>query len=99
MTKEEEKLYRSLLMIYGERNQRRQTIEECSELIKALCKYDRYYCDERFDKKILRLDIISEMADVEIMLDQLKMMLSQNGDFERAKEQKLKRQMERVGTE
>ena len=43
------------------------------------------------DKRILRLNIIEEMADVDIMLDQLKMMFDFNNDFEKAKQTKLER--------
>lgn len=96
---EENQLFNLVFMQNGEANQRRIAIEECSELIKALCKYDRYFADEEIDKKILRLNIIEEMADVEIMIDQLKLMFDHNNDFEQAKEQKLKRLAKRIGVE
>ena len=96
---EENQLFNLVFMKNGEANQRRMAIEECSELIKALCKYDRYFADEDVDKRILRLNIIEEMADVEIMLEQLKLMFDFNGDFEKAKESKLKRLARRLGVE
>ena len=96
---EENQLFNLVFMQNGESNQRRMAIEECSELIKALCKYDRYFADEEIDKKILRLNIIEEMADVEIMIDQLKLMFDHNNDFEQAKEQKLKRLAKRIGVD
>ena len=96
---EEKQLFNLVFMQNGEANQRRMAIEECSELIKALCKYDRYFVDEDVDKKILRLNIIEEMADVEIMIDQLKLMFDHNNDFEKAKESKLKRLARRLGVE
>ena len=96
---EENQLFNLVFMQNGESNQRRMAIEECSELIKALCKYDRYFADEDVDKRILRLNIIEEMADVEIMLEQLKLMFDFNGDFEKAKESKLKRLARRLGVE
>lgn len=89
--KEKNLLYYEVVTRYGERYQREMAIEECSELIKALCKYDRYFADEDVDKRILRLNIIEEMADVEIMLEQLKLMFDFNGDFEKAKQMKLER--------
>lgn len=52
---------------------------------------NRYFADEEMDKRILRLNIIEEMADVDIMLDQLKMMFDFNNDFEKAKQTKLER--------
>ena len=85
------KLYETVLMKNGDHFQREIAIEECSELIKALCKYDRYFADEEMDKRILRLNIIEEMADVEIMLEQLKLMFDYNDDFEKAKQMKLER--------
>lgn len=96
---EEKQLFNLVFMQNGEANQRRIAIEECSELIKALCKYDRFFADEDIDKKILRLNIIEEMADVEIMIDQLKLMFDHNNDFEQAKEQKLKRLAKRIGVD
>lgn len=96
---EENQLFNLVFMQNGEANQRRIAIEECSELIKSLCKYDRYFADEEMDKRILRLNIIEEMADVEIMIDQLKLMFDHNNDFEQAKEQKLKRLAKRIGVD
>lgn len=97
--KEKNLLYYEVVTRYSERYQREMAIEECSELIKALCKYDRYFADEEMDKRILRLNIIEEMADVEIMLEQLKLMFDFNNDFEKAKESKLKRLARRLGVE
>lgn len=96
---EENKLFNLVFMKNGEANQRRIAIEECSELIKALCKYDRYFADEEMDKRILRLNIIEEMADVSIMIDQLKLMFDHSNDFEQAKEQKLVRLAKRMGVD
>lgn len=93
------KLYETVLMKNGDHFQREIAIEECSELIKALCKYDRYFADEDVDKRILRLNIIEEMADVEIMLEQLKLMFDYNDDFEKAKQMKLKRLAKRLGVD
>lgn len=93
------KLYEIVLMKNGDHFQREIAIEECSELIKALCKYDRYFDDEEVDKRILRLNIIEEMADVEIMLEQLKLMFDFNDDFEKAKQMKLERLAKRIGVD
>jgi len=43
-------------------------IEECSELIKAICKY------ERNPFTLTALDVVEEMVDVELCLEQLKIM-------------------------
>lgn len=93
------KLYETVLMKNGDHFQREIAIEECSELIKALCKYDRYFADEDVDKRILRLNIIEEMADVEIMLEQLKLMFDYNCDFESTKKTKLERLAKRLGVD
>ena len=48
-------------------------MEECSELIKAISKMIRYSYDEDLNS-VYRDDLIEEMADVYIILDELKMM-------------------------
>ncbi len=49
-------------------------IEELSELIQALSKYQRLFGGQppRKDKDTIRADIIEEIADVEIMLEQVR---------------------------
>ena len=49
---------------YGERNQLDMVTEECAELIQAVCKRKRGIDN--------RDNIVDEIADVEIMLEQLK---------------------------
>lgn len=51
------------IRVFGAMNQRRIAIEELSELIKELCKYERY--GDNIDH------IAEEIADCEIMLQQL----------------------------
>ena len=51
---------------YGGRHQRLKAIEELAELIQALAKYS---------PNQPLIDIIEEIADVEIMLEQLKFLL------------------------
>ena len=66
---------------YGYVAQSNQLIEECAELIQAVSKYRRAV--ERVgepvseDKKAIALDnLIEEIADVEIMLEQIKYLLN-----------------------
>ena len=66
-------LYEKTLKKYGQERQLDKSIEELSELIKAICKYKNCSSNE-FDKRIN--DIIEEIADVEIMLEQLKLIFS-----------------------
>lgn len=56
-------------------------IEECSELIKAVCKHLREGSHED--------DIREETADVQIMLDQLRFMFGSTSQIESAKLERL----------
>ena len=70
-------------------------IEEMSELIKALLKYRRGGSDNK-----LYADIIKEIADVEIMLDQLKILYHEASymqSVEEVKKYKLLRLAKRLG--
>lgn len=77
---------------YGEEPQCRQAMEECAELIQAINKYIRYP-----DRKDCHNNLIEEIADVEIMLYQLKVMFNVSDDevFE-VKVQKAVREQERL---
>ena len=66
---------------YGEGAQRLMTVEECSELIKALCKLPRGGSVA---------DVVEEIADVQIMLDQMKIIFGSDA-VELAEEKKLQR--------
>lgn len=59
---------------WGNEAQIDMAIEECSELIKALCKLKRAKSKEQIEK--CEGDIIDEVADVELMCQQLSMMFS-----------------------
>ena len=77
MKAEEKKVFLQAISEYGIQDQTQIACEECSELIKALSKYHRVTKYQSYDKrKVLRCrnNIIEEMADVGIMLDQLKLM-------------------------
>jgi len=54
------------LMLWGESDQIRQTIEECSELITKLAKYGRNVNGSTKEQ------IVEEIADVEIMCNQMR---------------------------
>lgn len=77
---------------YGEEPQCRQAMEECAELIQAINKCIRYP-----DRKDCHNNLIEEIADVEIMLYQLKIMFNVSDDevFE-VKVQKAVREQERL---
>ena len=71
---------------YGENSQVDKAVEEMSELTKALLKY-------RIGFAILD-DIIGEIADVQIMLEQLRMIYGDSGGTEEHKLNRLWARME-----
>lgn len=87
-----EEIYRDGLKTYGVDAQLDMIIEECSELIKAICKYKR-------DKNHSNItQILDEMADVDIMIEQGKIIF--DNDFhhyvDTAKASKIDRHNERI---
>ena len=79
-------LYRKSLDTYGLSSQLDQTIEECAELTIAIRHYKRGRCTIE--------DLAAEMADVEIMLEQMRLVYGPQIDA--AKEIKLVRLEERL---
>ena len=75
---------------YGSDNQQDKAIEECSELIQAICKYK-----ETLDHVE---NIVDEIADVEIMLNQLKIIFDCFGEVEDRIDFKINRQLERIAS-
>ena len=90
MTPEQLRKLSSIVEIYGADHQQDKAIEECSELIQAICKYK-----ESLDHVE---DIIDEIADVEIMLNQLKIIFECTGEVEERIDFKINRQMERIAS-
>ena len=82
-----EAYYKKLIQKFGVKNQIIVAIEELSELQKELCKYLR-------DKTNIR-NISEEMADVEIMLEQLKIIFENETPVSIEKNYKLARTYER----
>lgn len=75
---------------YGEASQMGVLQEECSELIKTVSKYLRYGTDDK------KSDIAEEIADVEIMTEQIKYLLNLHGCVQAQKEYKLARTLDRI---
>nr|MDD3231059.1 hypothetical protein [Oscillospiraceae bacterium] len=71
---------------YGIDHQQDMCIEEMSELTKAILKYRR--ADSDAEKCVIRENVIEEMADVQIMLDQMRIIF---GDTSSQEEYKLNR--------
>lgn len=84
---------------YGYRNQSRQCIEELSELIQAICKWEREWGDSLLSESHEckeRTKIIEEIADCKIMLEQLEYLLSAEHEVGLEIEYKIDRQLERM---
>ena len=76
---------------YGYETQGGMMVEECAELIQAVNKYSRDHSADNVRQ------ISEEIADVEIMLSQIKYLLSIDKDaIEDVKRGKLNRQIERI---
>lgn len=69
MTDEQIKVLKQAIDTYGKDAQLDMVIEECSELIKAICKYKRNNVNEYF------VEVLEEAADVRIMLEQIQLLL------------------------
>ena len=95
---EEKEIIQAAINIYGEVSQIQVTVEECSELQKALLKYIRSLKGDKHLKprEELIADIKEEMADVSIMLDQ---MCEIFGPCDIERDFKLKRMKDRLSNE
>lgn len=74
---------------YGLRLQMRQLIEEMAELTQVICK------SERYDIETVRDHLVEEVADVDIVLSQVKYLLG-DSEFDKIKDAKIKRQVQRI---
>lgn len=87
-----EKIFKKSIEVYGKEAQSRQAMEECAELVQAINKCLRYP-----NKEECKDNLIEEIADVEIMLYQLKEMFYINEtEVHEWKEKKAKREKERL---
>jgi len=86
-TKDEISLMQACLDKWGEKAQIGQTIEECAELIVALQKYTN-----RTPQPGMLENIIDEIADVEMMLAQMRLVLGiSDGVLRKQIERKIER--------
>ena len=79
---------------YGVVHQSKKAIEEMSELTKALCKLDENPALDSRNKRYLD-DVMEEIADVIVMMEQLKLFFGQNR-IEEIIDLKIDRQIERI---
>ena len=86
-TLENNKTLKRAIEVWGEDLQFDMVIEECSELIASICHYKRHRNN--------KIDVASEIADVEIMCDQLRLII---GDdiIESQKKHKMERLKNRL---
>lgn len=74
---------------YGLRVQMRQLIEEMAELTQVICKAERY------DLDTVRDHLVEEIADVEVVLEQVDYLLGDNR-IEQIRAEKIARQKRRI---
>jgi len=75
---------------YGFTSQADIAIEECGELIQAVCKFRRGYSEERYT------NLLEEIADVYIMARQLRFLFGYE-TIDSIVDHKLNRQLKRMG--
>ena len=87
-----EKINKLLFIIntYGTNKQEDKAIEEMSELQKAILKHRENKSEEE------RKAVIDEIADVSVMLEQLKIIYSCNKEVEERMDYKIDRQIKRI---
>lgn len=89
MDKQEEKsILHQALNKYGVQAQKMMLFEECGELVNAVAKFDR--------GRAGIMDIITELADVSIMVDQMVFVFGDEELFSKERERKLLRLKERI---
>ena len=81
---------------YGYEEQSGQLVEECAELIQAVSKFRRV--GEDINKREVAFNnLVEEIADVEVMLEQIKVLLGIHPeDLTAVKQYKVNRTMERI---
>ena len=97
MTKDERQTLYENAEYYGYDLQSNMLIEECAELIQAINKHKRAIASGSSTKETIE-NIIEEMADVELMIMQIKHRLGINEKYiEEMKGAKIRRAKERIG--
>lgn len=82
---------------FGYTAQSNQLIEECAELIQAVSKYRRAAVKGEDEKLIALSNLVEELADVEIMIEQIKYLLQvPDEDILALKQYKVNRTKERI---
>lgn len=98
--KDLDKLNLEIADYYGYEAQSNQLIEECAELIQAINKHKRVMRNRKSVNMTLKEainNVSEEIADVEIMLEQIKYLLGINEQYiDTIKEMKINRTSQRI---
>lgn len=101
----EEKIVKLMANKYGYEAQSRQCVEELSELIQTICKDKRQRTAASGNSEIIKpinklsntgKDIVEKITDVEIVLDQLKVLMNCENEVKEAKSFKLNSQFKNM---
>jgi len=84
-------LLRLAITTWGENAQIDMCLEEMSELAKALLKWRRYGGDVFMSDKA----VLEEIADVQIMLDQMRILFGSTDTYEAVKLERLEKRLNR----
>jgi len=84
----ESELYQKAIDQWGEPLQKIMVIEECAELIKAISKWFRGQASDD--------DLIQEMVDVQLMINQLRVIINDESKWDRWWAYKVERLKERL---
>ena len=85
---EESQICKEAVKVFGKEQQTMMFIEECGELFQAISKHRRGFGSKD--------NIIEEIADVEIMLEQIKHIFKCHGEVNKWKNKKIVRLCHRV---
>lgn len=92
-TEERRALLDRAITAYGAPAQMDMAVEEMAELTKALCKVKRVSCAA--EAKAVLENVVEEMADVQIMLDQLRIIFGRStAEAEGYKLERLKKRLD-----
>ncbi len=96
MNKSDRAVLKAAIDKYGQHNQLAQTQEECAELIQAISKLNRAGSSDHPGRtaKAAMNNLMEEAADVQIMLDQIRIMFPSKR-YEEIRAQKIARLEER----
>lgn len=89
MEKKNKNPYKNFMETFGYDYILRISIEELSELIKAICKYKRKMEDVDTDEKELRHKILDGIADVEICIEELAYLFDGFDEINKIKSEKI----------